>query len=68
MTAREEVAKSRRIVVKVGSSVLTNRGVLRRRVFTEIARQVSLMREQNRDVVVVSSGAIAIGYRDLGWV
>ena len=67
MTSRTEAAKARRIVVKVGSSVLTDRGTLRPRVFTEIARQVSQLREQGRDVVVVSSGAIAIGSRELGW-
>jgi glutamate 5-kinase len=67
MSPRKEVAKARRIVVKVGSSVLTDRGALRPRVFTEIARQVSQLREQGREVVVVSSGAIAIGSRDLGW-
>jgi len=67
MTARKEAGKARRIVVKVGSSVLTDRGALRPRVFSEIARQVSALRDQGRDVVVVSSGAIAIGSRDLGW-
>lgn len=67
MSSRTEAAKARRIVVKVGSSVLTDRGALRPRVFTEIARQVSQLREQGRDVVVVSSGAIAIGSRELGW-
>ena len=62
------VAKgARRIVVKVGSSVLTDRGELRPRVFTQIARQVSALREEGRDVVVVSSGAIALGSRELGW-
>lgn len=67
MTARAEVAKARRIVVKVGSSVLTDRGELRPRVFTQIARQVSALREEGRDIVVVSSGAIALGSRELGW-
>ena len=67
MTARREARQARRIVVKVGSSVLTDRGALRPRVFSEIARQVSALRAEGRDAVVVSSGAIAIGSRDLGW-
>jgi glutamate 5-kinase len=67
VTARPEAAGARRIVVKVGSSVLTDRGALRPRVFTEIARQVAALREQGRDALVVSSGAIAIGSRELGW-
>ena len=42
MAERRGAAKdARRIVVKVGSGVVSNQGALRLRVFTEIARQVS---------------------------
>jgi len=65
--SRAAAARARRIVVKVGSSILTRDGKLRHRVFGEIARQVSALQEAGREVVVVSSGAIAIGSRRLGW-
>jgi len=35
--------------------------------FADIARQISELADTGRDVVLVSSGAIAIGNRDLGW-
>ena len=65
--SRAAAARARRIVVKVGSSILTRDGKLRHRVFGEIARQVSELASAGREVVVVSSGAIAIGSRRLGW-
>jgi len=65
--SRKAASRARRIVLKVGSSVLTKDGVLRVRVFSDIARQVAKLREDGREVVIVSSGAIAIGSRDLGW-
>jgi len=64
---RAAAKRARRIVVKVGSSVLTRRGRLRQRAFGEIARQVSGLCDAGREVVVVSSGAIALGARALGW-
>ena len=68
MAERRKAAKSaRRIVVKVGSGVLSNRGALRLRIFTEIARQISALCDSGRQVVLVSSGAIAMGSRTLGW-
>ena len=64
---RKEPARAKRIVVKVGSGVLTNGGSIRSRVVGEIARQVAELRDAGRDVVVVSSGAVAMGARTLGW-
>ncbi|MDA0999584.1 MAG: glutamate 5-kinase [bacterium] len=67
---REEPAlKSRRVVVKVGSSVFTTpeeRGV-NRRVLGRIAGQVVELRAAGREVVLVSSGAIAAGVKRLLW-
>jgi glutamate 5-kinase len=65
--AREVAAKARRIVVKVGSSVLTDDGGLRDDTFEDIARQITQLGEAGREVVLVSSGSIAIGSRELGW-
>ncbi len=65
--ARDAAKQAGRIVVKVGSSVLTEDGRLRGRVIGNLARQVATLADQDRDVVVVSSGAIAVGSRELGW-
>ncbi len=54
-------------MVKVGSGVLTREGHLRSAVFTRIVRQIADLCEQGREVVLVSSGAIAVGSRKLGW-
>jgi glutamate 5-kinase len=66
-SSRAEVSRARRIVVKVGSGVLTEDGELRSRVFGDIARQIAELCDGGREIVLVSSGAIAVGSRDLGW-
>jgi len=59
---------ARRVVVKVGSSLVTNEG----RGLDEVAigewcRQMSLLVRDGREVIMVSSGAIAEGMKRLGW-
>ena len=67
MSPQRAVARrAKRIVVKVGSSVLTEDGHVRARAFSDLARQVSALADDGRQVVVVSSGAIALGSRTLG--
>lgn len=61
------IRKARRIVLKVGTSTLTRDGVLRPDRFTALARDVAAVMEAGRQVVVVSSGAIAVGAHRLGW-
>ncbi len=62
------VKAARRIVVKVGSSLVTNEG---RGIDAEAVgnwcRQLALLAAQGREVVMVSSGAIAEGMKRLGW-
>jgi glutamate 5-kinase len=64
---RQAARKARRLVVKVGSSILTADGAVRPRVFTELIRQVAELAADGRQVVVVSSGAVAMGAHRLGW-
>jgi len=64
---RQAPRRARRIVVKVGSGVLTNGGDVRTSAFTALARQISALMDQRREVVLVTSGAIAVGSRALGW-
>ena len=61
------VPAAKRIVVKIGTSTLTRDGQLRPDKFTLLARDVSRLIETGRQVVVVSSGAIAVGAHRLGW-
>ena len=65
--ARRDAARAKRVVVKVGSGVLTQAGEIRTRVFSSISRQITTLCAEGREVVLVSSGAIAVGARELGW-
>lgn len=57
----------RRIVLKVGSSLLTRRdGTLDREWLAALAADIALLRQDEHEVLVVSSGAIAIGSGVLG--
>ena len=79
MTSRLAIAMSdathllkdaRRIVVKVGSSLVTNEGRgLDEQAIGEWCRQIAaLMRsDEKREIIMVSSGAIAEGMKRLGW-
>ena len=58
---------AQRIVVKVGSSTLTRNGQIRPRKLGEIARAVCQLVDSGREIVLVSSGAVAIGSHRLGW-
>ena len=64
----EVLRQARRIVVKVGSSLVTNEG---RGVDAEAignwCRQLAALAAQGRELVMVSSGAIAEGMLRLGW-
>ena len=59
---------ARRIVVKVGSSLVTNEGRgLDEVAIGEWSRQLAELARDGREVVMVSSGAIAEGMKRLGW-
>ena len=59
---------ARRIVVKVGSSLVTNEGRgLDETAIGEWCRQLARLVADRREVIVVSSGAIAEGMKRLGW-
>ena len=62
------LSKARRFVVKVGSALVTNNGAgLDLAAIDDWARQIAVLREQGKEVVLVSSGAIACGMQRLGW-
>jgi len=62
------LASARRVVVKIGSSLLTNAGAgLDRGAIADWARQIGGLRGRGMEVLVVSSGAIAEGMKRLRW-
>ena len=67
--ARPEWAKARRIVVKIGSSLLVDRasGELKSAWLASLADDVALLVKAGRQVILVSSGAIALGRHVLGF-
>lgn len=65
---RNLIHNSRRLVVKVGSALVTNNGTgLSESFISECARQISVLSHSGRQIVLVSSGAIAAGIHRLGW-
>jgi len=62
------VAAARRVVVKVGSTLVTNEGRgLDRAAIAQWAVQIAALRASGKQVLLVSSGAIAEGMQRLGW-
>jgi glutamate 5-kinase len=57
--------KAKRVVVKVGSAVLTANNGLNLPVMENLARDISFLHESGREVILVSSGAVAAGRRRL---
>ncbi|MFC6634551.1 glutamate 5-kinase [Microbulbifer taiwanensis] len=68
MQARQQLAASRRWVIKIGSALLTDngRGVNRAAIFNWV-EQIAALRERGMEVILVSSGAVAAGMDRLGW-
>jgi glutamate 5-kinase len=62
------IAQAKTLVVKVGSSLVTNEGRgLDAAAIARWAAQVATLRKLGRRVILVSSGAIAEGMQRLGW-
>lgn len=71
MTGKQQInrlAKAKRIVVKIGSALLVDeaRGSVHRRWLEALADDIARLRRRGQEVVIVSSGAIAVGRRHLG--
>lgn len=68
MNYRERLKDKKRIVIKIGSSSLTHSetGRLNLRKLDVLARELSDLRNQGKDVILVSSGAVATGVAALG--
>jgi glutamate 5-kinase len=67
-THSDIVLQAKRLVVKVGSSLVTDEGRgLDHQAVARWAAEIAALRREGREVVLVSSGAIAEGVKRLGW-
>ncbi len=58
--------KAKRVVIKVGSAVVTDNNGLNIEVIGNLARQITFLSSTGREVILVSSGAVAAGRQRLG--
>lgn len=68
MNYREHLKDKKRIVIKIGSSSLTHEGTgsLNLQTMERLVRVLTDLRNQGKEVVLVSSGAIAVGRQAIG--
>ena len=67
-TLTDRFSKAKRVVVKIGSALLVNgeTGQIRRDWLTALSEDIAWMRARGQEVVIVSSGSIAMGRHVLG--
>ncbi len=68
ISGRQDLGRARRLVLKIGSAVLTHNAdmSLDRGVFCRIIEMIAELREAGREVIVVTSGAVALGRSVIG--
>ena len=67
MDARQRLREARRIVVKVGTSTLAHdTGMLNLYRIDHLLRELADLMNEGREIILVSSGAIAAGLSKLG--
>ena len=68
LDTQDALAGYRRLVIKIGSALLVDdkSGKLRTEWLSALASDIAALKAEGRDVVIVSSGAIALGRRILG--
>ncbi len=67
MSDKKNLQSGRRLVVKIGSAMLVDQesGTVHRRWLEALADDIAGLRERGQEVIIVSSGAIAVGRRHL---
>ena len=68
MDAREHLKNKKKIVIKIGSSSLMHdeTGLVNFRKLEKLVRIICDLKNQDKDVILVSSGAIAVGRQTIG--
>lgn len=68
MTSRDTITKSKRWVIKIGTSLLTDAQFgLNQTAINSWVKQIAELKNQGVNIVLVSSGSIGEGMRRLGW-
>lgn len=68
MNSRNTIHQAKRVVVKVGSAILTDNGRgLDKNAISSLVVQMAAIRHSGVELVLVSSGAVAAGMTRLGW-
>ncbi|SDU16182.1 glutamate 5-kinase [Desulfobacula phenolica] len=62
---KQRLITARRVVVKLGSNVITAKNSLNLEVIESISRQISSLMDRGIEVILVSSGAMAAGLRKM---
>jgi glutamate 5-kinase len=65
-TCINDLKKCRRLVIKVGSALLVTKGAPRKKWIEELIKDLAILRSEGVEVILVSSGAIALGAARLG--
>jgi glutamate 5-kinase len=63
---RRILSRGRRIVIKIGSQILSSTIGIEEGRLKELVRQLAMLHDQKKDLAVVSSGAVAAGMTRLG--
>ena len=68
MTGPDTLKSARRIIVKIGAALLVDpeTGAVHRKWLESLAEDLARFRARGQEMIIVSSGAIAVGRRHLG--
>jgi len=66
MTRKEALANVKRVLIKIGSAVLTGEDGLDLQIIEQLVDEMSQLRKAGRQIVIVTSGAIASGKHRMG--
>ncbi|MEM8834123.1 MAG: glutamate 5-kinase [Pseudomonadota bacterium] len=68
MKPRDLIEQSKRIVIKIGSALLTDEktGTIKQEWLQSIADDLAAWQKDGKEIVIVSSGAIALGRKSIG--
>ena len=63
---KQQLSSAKRVVVKLGSNVITAKNSLNLEVIESISNQISTLMDRGVEVILLSSGAMAAGLRRMG--
>ena len=69
ITRHHIISEVKRVVIKIGSSVLTaGSDALHKEVFKNLAQSISILKKDGYEIIIVSSGAVAAGRASLACI